>query len=234
MTREIAMLECHCALMMHDAEGMATACTGQMLQAVHDLTYLWMRKTPHRTIIDPRTTFDARPIDRATVDLDWVRGKVEDRGWFVWPGYIGSDEANALARQVKELLGSTRDDQMNLYLGDRRLYRAERHAPSLQSFCDDPMLFDIASSFIGKETMINYVMANFLTIDGADRHMSDTRRGVMPNFGSGGGWHKDGAGIPDGELFIGLKALLYLSDVGETNGPFQMLENYTDLVLKPT
>lgn len=40
----------------------------------------------------------------------------------------------------------------------------------------------------------------------------------LENTGSGGGWHRDSG-------FRQIKAMLYLSDVAETNGPFQLLAN---------
>lgn len=43
---------------------------------------------------------------------------------------------------------------------------------------------------------------------------------------SGGGWHRDA-------VYIGLKAILYLSDVHADNGPFTMLIGYDDSRLRP-
>ena len=44
---------------------------------------------------------------------------------------------------------------------------------------------------------------------------------TMAGESSGGGWHKD-------TLKSGIKVLLYLDDVGHSNGPFAMLLNYSD------
>ncbi|MEQ9528708.1 MAG: phytanoyl-CoA dioxygenase family protein, partial [Parvibaculaceae bacterium] len=85
---------------------------------------------------------------------------------------------------------------------DQRLYL---NAPpgELGPIYSDKRLMDCATAYLGAEAYNLAILAARL-------------KAVPGNLGSGGGWHRD--------AFAGqVKAVLYLNDVGEDNGPFQYL-----------
>jgi hypothetical protein len=88
---------------------------------------------------------------------------------------------------------------------DHRLWYAERLAGEMISFLDDPFIEIIRKYYSGVRTPEKLLLA---------ARLSQTPE----NKGSGGGWHRDS---PHSLQF---KAILYLSDVTEENGPFQYLE----------
>ena len=88
---------------------------------------------------------------------------------------------------------------------DRRLYFAERLDARARHFLDDPAIEDIRRHYTGVRSAEKLLLAAQL-------------RYVAGNSGSGGGWHRDS---PHRSQF---KAILYLSDVNLTNGPFEYID----------
>lgn len=88
---------------------------------------------------------------------------------------------------------------------DRRLYFAERGGAELSNFFHEPVIESMRRHHSG--------------VARADTLLLAARLGYVPgNKGSGGGWHRDS---PHRSQF---KAILYLTDVGLENGPFEYLE----------
>lgn len=88
---------------------------------------------------------------------------------------------------------------------DQRLYFAERIGGELENFYRDPTIERLRSFHSGVARAETLLLAARLSF-------------VPGNRGSGGGWHRDS---PHRSQF---KALLYLSDVGPDNGPFEYIE----------
>ena len=86
---------------------------------------------------------------------------------------------------------------------DIRLYGLEHFSPTIHSFFDDPFIYKLANLYTRKKIERVFSLVNKVEKVG--------------EFGSGGGWHRDW-------FFHELKALLYLTDVDETKGPFELLK----------
>ena len=99
--------------------------------------------------------------------------------------------------------------------GDERLFGIDRHYELASEFTPDPALTGLLSAFTDTDLEPHFSVAGRLRYD------SDTIRN------SGGGWHRD-------RFQRTAKALIYLSDVDESNGPFSMLlgSNQYDLPLR--
>lgn len=86
---------------------------------------------------------------------------------------------------------------------DQRVYGANNASELIATFANDPMLASVASAYNREITRTAFTLA---------ARMPASR----DNQGSGEGWHRDA-------FFRQFKAILYLSDVGPSNGPFQMI-----------
>lgn len=88
---------------------------------------------------------------------------------------------------------------------DRRVYGANNVSSLIASFSDDEDLLAVASAYNREPTKMAFTLA-------ARMPASDD------NQGSGEGWHRDA-------FLRQFKAILYLSDVGQDNGPFQLIND---------
>jgi hypothetical protein len=89
-------------------------------------------------------------------------------------------------------------------MSDYRIVHSEVANQSIAYFFHDKNLLNIGQCFMNRKLTPKFCMAN--------------RTSFRPgNAGSGGGWHRD-------EVFRrGFKSLMYLVDVNEQNGPFQLI-----------
>lgn len=85
---------------------------------------------------------------------------------------------------------------------DVRVYGAERILEPARMFWEDAKLKRLAAAYAGLEQVKGFVMIN-------------RTKFKKDNLGSGGGWHRDSAANRQ------FKAILYLSDAKEENGPFE-------------
>jgi len=86
---------------------------------------------------------------------------------------------------------------------DIRLYGLEHYSSAVRSFFDDPFIYNLAKLYTRKKIERVFSLVNKVEKVG--------------EFGSGGGWHRDW-------FFHELKALLYLNDVDNSKGPFELLK----------
>lgn len=88
---------------------------------------------------------------------------------------------------------------------DVRIFGVDTVSEIFHEFNGDIELMDIASSYNNEPSRAAFTLAARLPY-------------TKNNNGSGEGWHRDA-------FLRQFKAILYLSDVGEDNGPFQMIRN---------
>ena len=88
---------------------------------------------------------------------------------------------------------------------DQRLFGIERFSEVIRhGFYEDGFVAETGYRYMHSRRETGFVLAGRI-------------RFIEGNVGSGGGWHRDSATRPQ------FKALLYLSDVDESNGPFEYL-----------
>lgn len=88
---------------------------------------------------------------------------------------------------------------------DQRVYGANNASQLIARFANDEVLASVASAYNREPTRAAFTLA---------ARMPST----IGNHGSGEGWHRDA-------FFRQFKAIIYLSDVGPDNGPFQMIRD---------
>ena len=87
---------------------------------------------------------------------------------------------------------------------DSRIFGAENLSDIIGRFSNHPMLTNLASYYNNVPSRTAFTMAAKMSAS-------------IGNLGSGEGWHRDA-------FFRQFKSIIYLSDVGEENGPFQLME----------
>jgi hypothetical protein len=98
---------------------------------------------------------------------------------------------------------------------DTRIFGAEKKSTHAAEFANDPQLLDLASWYARSDVRLLFCMANKVVHKPGVEH------------GSGGEWHRDGFG-PE------IKALVYLTDVSESDGPFALLAGSHRSILRDT
>ena len=87
--------------------------------------------------------------------------------------------------------------------GDSRIFGAEDLSENIQKFYDHPLLNRLANAYSAVTTCCGFTLAGRIEASGNE-------------YGSGGPWHRD-------SYFRQFKSLIYLTDVNESNGPFQII-----------
>lgn len=132
-------------------------------------------------------------------------GEVINTGICVIPNYWSLEQC-ALARlEVDRVIDRYHKYLSPLAKSDSRIYGADRVSPAIETFNKDPELTAIASAYNQVATIAAFTL-------GARMQFS------VGNSGSGEGWHRDA-------FFRQFKAILYLSDAGLDNGPFQLIRD---------
>ena len=121
-------------------------------------------------------------------------------GFFIVDNYLSPSQCQAICNQFTEYINTSPE-----YLHqnqDIRAYGIEKVFPAVAEFFDDTTLKTIGESILSKKLYCAFTLANLLTA------------GELGS--SGDGWHRDA-------YFGQYKALLYLTDVSSSNGPFEII-----------
>jgi hypothetical protein len=88
---------------------------------------------------------------------------------------------------------------------DYRIFGAEHLSENIRKFATDKLLNNLANVYNAVPTCCGFTLAGKITFTGHE-------------YGSGGPWHRD-------SYFRQFKSLLYLTDVDENHGPFQVIRD---------
>ncbi|CAM8386077.1 Phytanoyl-CoA dioxygenase [Candidatus Methylopumilus planktonicus] len=137
---------------------------------------------------------------------------IKKNGFFVISNYWSEEKCTAVIKEIDMLLKTQKKYIHPASKSDLRLFGAENLSSHISTFCNDKFIVDLASSFSRKPVKTAFTMAAKLPFS-------------FENLGSGEGWHRD-------NHFEQFKAIIYLSDVDEDNGPFQIVRNSHRLFAK--
>jgi hypothetical protein len=146
-------------------------------------------------------------IDYTDASNEVVRilDEVDAQGFSVLPGFLNADFCATLKNEIDRLI-VTHEDILwsDKHDSDRRIFGANEVSEEINAFYEDPFITDLTSRYEKRAIKSGFTMA--------------ARMKWKPdNLGSGGGWHRDDATRKQ------VKAIAYLSDVDDNNGPFQYL-----------
>ena len=118
--------------------------------------------------------------------------------------FLSADECAHLCTENKVFMDAFPGAvQVDVFGADRRVFLGKTPPGHLADVFADSRLASCASVILGAGTVNLATLAGHLTA-------------VPGNIGSGGGWHRD-------SFTNQFKAMIYLSDVGPENGPFQYI-----------
>jgi ectoine hydroxylase-related dioxygenase (phytanoyl-CoA dioxygenase family) len=126
-------------------------------------------------------------------------------GYFVVEDFLAAGTCAQLRSEIDIIIQEQPENiQGDKLQADRRLFGAERGSAAIARFHEDSYCRRVGEAYFGA------ALRNFSTLAGHLTAMPD-------NLGSGQGWHRDA-------LYFQYKAMIYLSDVGPDNGPFQVVK----------
>ena len=133
----------------------------------------------------------------------WTQSVRQD-GVCAVPNFYDSATCGQLRREILDLADRYPDAvHSNSNGADRRIFGADRAAHGIRAFSEEPRLLNAARTVLAGNA------ANAFTLAGTIDYEKN-------NLGSGEGWHRD-------SFFNQFKAIVYLSDVSEENGPFEYI-----------
>lgn len=140
-----------------------------------------------------------------------LASEIRRNGFVVIPHYWSREQCDLTKSAVDSLCTrpGLEGEWVDAERSDHRFFRAERHAPVLNSFLDDQLIEEVRRAYTGRRWAEKFVLAARM-------------RFKEGNKGSGGGWHLDSPHT------LQFKAILYLTDCGPENGPFQLIPGSHD------
>ena len=127
-------------------------------------------------------------------------------GYHVIPQYFSQKDCFKIQKEMRSKFNTLKKKiRLDKEKSDHRLWLSEKYIKSIGRFNRDKFIKKISEEFMHTKMTILQTLANKIIYK-------------KNNLGSGGGWHRDNYN-PE------FKAILYLSDVKNNNGPFQFIEN---------
>lgn len=146
--------------------------------------------------------------ERAPVHPDmkpWY-DEMRETGICVVPNFLDRDLCNRLIEEIQRVARSYPAAVHHASNGaDMRIFGADKASAMIDSYGREPRLMDLARAMLGNTAHNLFTLAGMIEAS-------------VTNLGSGEGWHRD-------SFFGQFKALIYLTDVNEDNGPFEYIRN---------
>mgnify|MGYP000609156785 CR=1 FL=1 len=136
-----------------------------------------------------------------------IVNQLKEHGFAAIPNFYSKEECEFLRNEVDRIIDDSQSEG-HLWVdevgADNRVHAAHELSVKINEFNKNKLLQSVADNYFkGKMQIANTLAARI--------------RYAKSNIGSGGGWHRDGN-------FFQFKAIIYLSDVTEKNGPFQIID----------
>ncbi len=139
---------------------------------------------------------------------DEIVNELKNKGFYTVENYYDKELCRKLTSEIERIQEKYKDTeflQKSSADADNRIFGAEKVSQQIYDFYNDPFLLDIGSRYLGCKIVNSNTLAAKLI------YRPD-------NLGSGGGWHVD-------SHHFQFKAIIYLSDVENGNGPFQIIKS---------
>jgi ectoine hydroxylase-related dioxygenase (phytanoyl-CoA dioxygenase family) len=129
--------------------------------------------------------------------------KVNDVGYVVLENFFDSDFCKKCITDFEWMLKNKKEFVQHSQ--DYRIFGAEHLSDNINQFSNQEFITRFANAYMGVPTCNGFTLAAKLENNEQE-------------FGSGGTWHRD-------SYFRQFKSIIYLDDVDEGNGPFQVVAN---------
>lgn len=141
------------------------------------------------------------------VDVDEeINSNIEKNGYHIIENYLDEAQCDEIQQDIDQLIHDYQDQiWVDEEKSDHRIFGAELASKSISKFHSDDHLKSVGEGYIGTSLVNHMTLAARL-------------EAMEKNLGSGGGWHRDSSYEQQ------FKAIVYLTDVDENNGPFEYIE----------
>ena len=129
--------------------------------------------------------------------------EIKKNGYIVIPDFFDKDQCNACIKDMDWMFENKKEFVQESEYADSRIFGAEHLSENINKFATDKLLNDLANAYNAVPTCCGFTLAGRIKATGHE-------------YGSGGPWHRD-------SYFRQFKSLLYLTDVDENHGPFQII-----------
>ena len=144
------------------------------------------------------------PGIESTKDLEILKA-ISRNGYAVIPNYYSREYCESICKEMDELYLRYKDEVWSdTENSDHRIYGANLISSKIKKFYEDNRINNILQAHEKRQYGIGF------TLGGKLEYKNN-------NLGSGGGWHRDSS------VFKQTKAIMYLTDVENNNGPFQYI-----------
>ena len=129
--------------------------------------------------------------------------EIKKNGYVVIPDFFNKEQCENCIEDIDNIFKNNKKFVQKQE--DLRVFGAEELSKNIKTFFDDSLLNKLARTYNGVPTCCAFTLAGRIETLGNDAQ-----------YGSGGPWHRD-------SYFRQFKSLIYLNDVDENNGPFQLI-----------
>jgi len=130
--------------------------------------------------------------------------EIQRNGYVVIPDFIDKEFCNNCIKDI-DLMMKNHQEVVQKY-SDLRIFGSEHFSENIMRFADNKFLKTLANHYNTIETDNGFTLANVIEFS------EDSKK-----LGSGGGWHRDSKNRQ-------FKSILYLNDVTEENGAYQIIK----------
>ena len=130
--------------------------------------------------------------------------EIQRKGYAVIPNFLDSDFCKLCITDIEEMI--LNHPEFIHEHSDLRVFGAEELSNQIKKYAEKIFLFDISTHYNAEETQLGFCLANKIEFSEKSNKL-----------GSGGGWHRD-------SISRQFKSILYLNDVDENNGSYQIIE----------
>ena len=143
---------------------------------------------------------DFSKLDKKSMD---ILLEVKKNGYVVISNFFNKEQCQKCIDDIDDMFKNNKEFVQKQE--DLRIFGAEELSDNIKTFFDPSLLNNLAETYNGVPTWCAFTLAGRIETLGKDAQ-----------YGSGGPWHRD-------SYFRQFKSMIYLNDVDENNGPFQLI-----------
>lgn len=129
--------------------------------------------------------------------------EIKKNGYVVIPDFFDKSQCESCVNDMNFMFENNKEFIHQTDYSDARIFGAEYLSENINSFATHNLLKNLANAYNAVPTDCGFTLAGKISSSGHE-------------YGSGGPWHRD-------SYFRQFKSLIYLTDVNENNGPFQII-----------
>jgi len=134
-----------------------------------------------------------------------IISEIQKNSFYVIPNFVDKELCEKCIKDIDDMLENHKEFVQKY--SDLRVFGSEELSENIKKFANHDFLNKFTNHYNGSETLNGFTLANRIEYNDLSKKL-----------GSGGGWHRD-------SIYRQCKAILYLNDVNERNGAYQIIQN---------